>query len=65
MQKAKPDPEGFLAVIARTGVLAKQALIFEDSAAGFVAANSAEIDFCDVRFGLFTSWKSDSTLSDC
>jgi sugar-phosphatase len=64
VQKAKPDPEGFLAVIKRTGVSANQALIFEDSAAGFAAANSAEIDCCDVRSGLFTSWKSDATDSN-
>lgn len=64
VQKAKPDPEGFLAVIERTGVSTKQALIFEDSAAGFAAANSAEIDFCDVRYGLFTSWKGDAINFD-
>jgi HAD superfamily hydrolase (TIGR01509 family) len=64
VQKAKPDPEGFLAVIERSGLSAKQALIFEDSVAGFDAANSAEIDYCDVRSNLFTSWKSDATNRD-
>jgi HAD superfamily hydrolase (TIGR01509 family) len=47
--QAKPDPEGFLAVLERTGVSAKNALVFEDSAAGFAAAGSANIDYCDVR----------------
>jgi beta-phosphoglucomutase len=65
VQQSKPDPEGFLAVIALTGVSANEALIFEDSAAGFAAANSAKIDYSDVRSGLFSSWKCDDDLSGC
>lgn len=65
VKQAKPDPEGFLAVIERTGVPARNALVFEDSAAGIAAAESAEMDCCDVRAGLFTSWKSDATTIDC
>ena len=61
VQQAKPDPEGFLAVIKRTGVPAKHALVFEDSDAGLVAAASADIDCCDVRLGLFTRWKCVAT----
>ena len=61
VQQAKPDPEGFLAVIKRTDVPAKSALVFEDSDAGLAAAASAELDFCDVRPGLFASWKYDAT----
>jgi HAD superfamily hydrolase (TIGR01509 family) len=64
VQKAKPDPEGFLAVISRSGVSARQALIFEDSSAGFAAANAAEIDYCNARSGLFTSWIRDATNID-
>jgi HAD superfamily hydrolase (TIGR01509 family) len=65
VQQSKPDPEGFLAVIALTGVSANEALIFEDSVAGFAAANSAKIDYSDVRSGLFSSWKCDVDLSGC
>ena len=61
VQKAKPDPEGFLAVINWTGVPAKHAVVFEDSDAGLVAAASAGLDCCDVRHGLFTAWKRDAT----
>ena len=61
VQHAKPDPEGFLAVLKRTGVPAKQALVFEDSDAGLVAAASADIDCCDVRLGLFAGWKCVAT----
>ena len=63
VQQAKPDPEGFLAVIKRTGVPAKHALVFEDSDVGLVAAASAGLDSCDVRHGLFTAWKRDATNS--
>ena len=61
VQQAKPDPEGFLTVIQRTGVPAKNAIVFEDSDAGLAAAASAELDCCDVRHGLFTCWKCDAT----
>lgn len=65
VQQAKPDPEGFLAVLERTGVSAKNAFIFEDSAAGLAAADSAKVDCCDVRAGLFTGWKRNATISAC
>jgi HAD superfamily hydrolase (TIGR01509 family) len=60
VRHAKPDPEGFLEVIKRTGFSAKNALVFEDSAAGFSAAGSSKIDCCDVRSGLFSCWKCDA-----
>jgi HAD superfamily hydrolase (TIGR01509 family) len=65
VKQAKPDPEGFLAVLERTGVPANNALVFEDSAAGLEAADSAEIHCCDVRSGLFKNWKSDLINSAC
>jgi beta-phosphoglucomutase len=39
----KPDPEGFLRAIARIGVPAAEALVFEDSPAGIEAARRAGI----------------------
>ena len=45
---AKPHPEGFLAALNHFGAQPFQALIFEDSAAGFQAANIANIDYIDV-----------------
>ena len=53
VQRAKPDPEGFLAVLARTGVPSEQALVFEDSFSGMAAAAAAKIDCCDVGTGIF------------
>lgn len=49
MARAKPDPEGFLQVLRMTGVLAEEALVFEDSQAGFRAAEAADLDFVDAR----------------
>lgn len=46
---AKPNPEGFLRVLEMTGVSANDALIFEDSEAGFQAASIANIDWLDAR----------------
>lgn len=49
MARAKPDPEGFLQVLRMTGVPAEEALVFEDSQAGFRAAEAADLDFVDAR----------------
>jgi HAD superfamily hydrolase (TIGR01509 family) len=46
---AKPHPEGFLRVLETTGVAAEEALVFEDSQAGFTAAVTADIEFLDAR----------------
>ncbi len=45
--RAKPDPEAFLAALSATGFAATDALIFEDSEAGFAAAKAARIDCVD------------------
>jgi HAD superfamily hydrolase (TIGR01509 family) len=46
---AKPDPEGFLMALELTDVLASEALVFEDSEAGFKAAIQANLAYVDVR----------------
>lgn len=48
VQHAKPDPEGFLTVLQITGIPAHEALVFEDSDAGFRAAVFAGLQFIDV-----------------
>ncbi|SFR98944.1 HAD family hydrolase [Sphingomonas jatrophae] len=49
--RAKPAPDGFLAALARTGVAARDALVFEDSAAGLAAAQAAGIDAIRIGAG--------------
>ena len=49
VRKAKPDPEGFLHVLAITGISANEAIVFEDSQAGFDAAFNAGITYIDVN----------------
>lgn len=46
---AKPDPQGFLMALNRTGVEADAALIFEDAESGFEAARRAGVDVVDAR----------------
>lgn len=46
---AKPAPDGFLKALRLTGVPADEALVFEDSQAGFTAAAAAGLDFSDAR----------------
>jgi len=50
---AKPDPEGFLHAITELNISKAETLIFEDSAAGFKAAENAGIDCIDITK---TSW---------
>ncbi len=45
--RAKPDPEGFTRALQIAEVEAGQALVFEDSAAGFAAARAAGIEVVD------------------
>ena len=52
---SKPDPEGYLMALAKTGVPAGHALVFEDSDAGMAAAAAAGISACDVRHRPFHS----------
>ncbi|OYP34211.1 HAD-IA family hydrolase [Rhodopirellula sp. MGV] len=47
-QRSKPDPQGFQLAMERHGMQPSQCLIFEDSAAGIAAANSAGIDVIQV-----------------
>lgn len=49
VRNAKPDPEGFLMALQLTDVLASEALVFEDSEAGFKAAVQANLAYVDVR----------------
>ena len=55
VEKAKPAPEGFLMALQLAGVLAGDALVFEDSEAGFEAAAQAGLGYVDVRR---TAWPS-------
>jgi HAD superfamily hydrolase (TIGR01509 family) len=50
---AKPDPEGFLTVLKMTGTKAADALVFEDSTAGFAAAQAAGLAYVDARQNLW------------
>jgi HAD superfamily hydrolase (TIGR01509 family) len=47
--RTKPAPDGFLMSLKYAECHPSEALIFEDSSAGFQAAKSANIDFIDVR----------------
>lgn len=53
VRNAKPDPEPFLTVLKMTGVKADSALVFEDSSAGFSAAQSAGLALVDARRNLW------------
>lgn len=55
VEMAKPAPEGFLMALQLAGVLAGDALVFEDSEAGFQAAAQAGLGYVDVRS---TGWPS-------
>ncbi len=46
---AKPDPEIFASILARTGCAPEDALVFEDAEAGFAAARAAGLAYVDVR----------------
>lgn len=45
---SKPSPEGFLKAIEISEIQPEDAIIFEDSKAGLVAAQNARIDFLEV-----------------
>ena len=49
VKHAKPAADGFLLALAGTGMERDQALVFEDSDAGFEAARAAQIDCVDAR----------------
>lgn len=44
VKRGKPDPEAFLAVLARAQIAPADALVFEDSEAGLAAARAAGLD---------------------
>jgi beta-phosphoglucomutase len=48
VERSKPAPDSFLQVLRLTGTAHIEALVFEDSEAGFQAARSAGLDFVDV-----------------
>jgi HAD superfamily hydrolase (TIGR01509 family) len=47
LDRAKPDPQGFLEAVRMAGVAPDHALVFEDSDAGFEAARQAGIEVVD------------------
>ena len=49
VQRAKPDPEIFNKTISLTKFTNEEALIFEDSNSGILAAQRAKIDYIDIR----------------
>lgn len=49
MERAKPDPQGFLMALDQSQVPAHAALVFEDADSGFEAARRAGIEFVDAR----------------
>ena len=49
VEMAKPAPEGFLMALQLTALSAGDALVFEDSEAGFVAADAAGLMYVDVH----------------
>lgn len=52
--RGKPDPESFLTVLARTGVVPADALVFEDADSGLEAAEHAGI--AALRIGTGLGW---------
>ncbi len=61
--QAKPHPEGYLRVLELKSILAKDALIFEDSNFGIEAARLAKIPYLDVRISPFTEFPRSLKLS--
>lgn len=49
MERAKPDPQGFLMALDHAGVGPSEALVFEDADSGFEAARRAGIEWVDAR----------------
>ena len=59
VQNAKPHPEGFLKALRITGLTPREALVFEDSAAGFSAARQAGLEFVDIHGEIWHSFLSE------
>lgn len=49
VKRGKPDPEIYLSVLDKLGVSPKEALVFEDSLVGFVAAQRAGINYLPIN----------------
>jgi beta-phosphoglucomutase len=49
VDRAKPDPQGFLLALADHEVAPSDALVFEDAESGFEAARRAGIAYVDAR----------------
>ena len=49
IENAKPNPEIFLKALDFFNISSEDALIFEDSMAGFNAAHKANIDYIDIN----------------
>ena len=48
VQKTKPDPEGYLLALDKAKVVKQNAIIFEDSETGMMAARASGIDYVQV-----------------
>lgn len=48
VRKTKPDPEGYLLAIEKSKVIKQNAIIFEDSETGMLAAKASGIDYVQV-----------------
>lgn len=53
VRAGKPDPEGFNLALKTQSCKAGQALVFEDSKAGFQAATAAKLDFVDINHPVY------------
>lgn len=60
VKNGKPDPEIFLKVLKKFNYQPEDALIFEDSHAGFVASVNAGIEYFDANSNLWTSFMKES-----
>jgi len=60
VKNGKPDPEIFLKVLKKFNYQPEDALIFEDSHAGFVASVNAGIEYFDANSNLWTSFMNES-----
>ena len=56
VKTSKPAPDSFLQVLQLSGAARAEALVFEDSEAGFQAARSAGLDFVDVTRLTWPRW---------
>jgi HAD superfamily hydrolase (TIGR01509 family) len=60
VRKAKPDPEGFKSVLRIADISPEMALVFEDSFAGFEAAEAAGVECVDARQNLWSRLRGET-----